>query len=369
MAWKLAVLMILCVGAWQPAWASELPAAGAVQKPDGGPAAQKEKKSKPRGSTKLSGKIYSLFTADDRGDKPAGAFELGKARVKLDWLYGRMLSGAVQMELAGIAGGDEDIPLRDAYVRLAPVKWLRFTMGQFKKPFSRAELRAYSKLEFIQRGIGNAFMSRDLGFGGRDVGISVGGRLPAVLGLRYDLGVFNGDGPNAEESDPKGGKDFAGRVELNPWKALSVGANVSVKTYNTVKKPDKPVQTWMAGADVVVDPGLVRLDGELLWGENHSIVRRPMAWSALGAVSRSLRLGTVDGMKLRVEPMFRFEYIKPDSELAGTAVLAYTPGVNVKLGDFLRLMADLEFRRAEGSVIPDHESATCFLLQLALDMK
>jgi hypothetical protein len=316
---------------------------------------------------KWSGKVYTLFEASNEAGEIANAFSLNKARISADWSDGGMLSASLQAEFSGIVDTKEDVPLRDAWVRVEPFRWLGLTMGQFKKPFSRNELRGFGKLEFVERGHGNEFFIEDLLYGGRDLGAMVSGEILPSLGLAYYLGAFNGDGLNAKESHSNGAKDLVARLELEPLTDLAFGVNYSAKTFPGDEDGYDRGELW--GADFKAKVPYLRFQGELLYGDRHELPNQPKALAGLLAVNSNLKLGKVSGTALKLEPLFRVEFLRTDTDLSDADIWAYTPGLNLLLGKSARIMADLELVRGGKKTVPGYEDANRFMLQLAFDLR
>jgi hypothetical protein len=271
------------------------------------------------------------------------------------------------VEFSDIVDTKQKVPLRDAWVKVAPFQWLGLTMGQFKKPFSRNELRGFGKLEFVERGLGNSFFIEDMLYGGRDVGAMVSGTLLPTVGLAYYVAAFNGDGQNAKESHSNGAKDLVGRLEVEPLKALALGVSYSAKSFPG--DPDKHDPSVLWGADFKAKVPFLRFQGEFLYGENHVVTSLPKAMAGMLAVNSNVKLGKVSGTALKLEPAFRVEFLRPDTELTDADIWAYTPGLNLLIGKSARLMADLELVKAGKATDPDYGDATRFMLQLAFDLE
>lgn len=89
-----------------------------------------------------------------------------------------------------------------------------FTMGQFKTPISWEGVNSSGKLLFAER----SMSSRQFG-DKRDLGVQVSKTFD---NFSYALGLFNGSGLNALDSDTS--KDLALRLEAYPVKGLTVAA-------------------------------------------------------------------------------------------------------------------------------------------------
>lgn len=104
------------------------------------------------------------------------------------------------------------VPVRDAFVEWLDVRDASVRAGQMKVPFSRERMISSSALELVDRSNVNAEMSLD-----RDVGVQLFSRdlLGAGGHLRYNAGVFGGDGRNRIAD--RAGLLWAARVEALPF--------------------------------------------------------------------------------------------------------------------------------------------------------
>ena len=148
-------------------------------------------------------------------------FFVKRARFKALWYPTNWLTGVIQIDAAEILVLGGSI-LKDAYIHIYPLKEIQIQFGQFKKPFSGLELRSLGKIRLINRGPGNDLIVEDLGYGDRDLGVQLSGRLIKSVKLEYFLGAFNGSGPNI--TDPGNSKDIVVRLQMKPVKPLALGA-------------------------------------------------------------------------------------------------------------------------------------------------
>jgi len=320
----------------------------------------------------VGGKIYLLWAVSDLQTEPANEFSLNRARLRLRWIRERILEAKLQVEFSGQEEGvaATDI-LRDAYLALGdPKGWhARVTAGQLKRPFSRIELRSLRRLPTIRRGVSNAWMVRDLGFGNRDLGLQVDGTAGEDEWFGYAVGVFNGAGRNRPEQGLDGSKDAAARLEVGPARWVEVGASASVRVFDRGEAADLPRFAWMAGGDVRFRGGKwVRIVGEGLVGEAWLLPDRPLTWSALLMVSsRAIRLPFWKG---RVEPLVKGELTVRDAGDMDTGIWMLAAGVNLHLLERFRLMVQGEYVRpgVDEATQLEWPERLRLLIQLALDV-
>jgi phosphate-selective porin OprO/OprP len=128
----------------------------------------------------------------------------------------------------GTTAGPTSTLLQDAYVEWKPKTWARVRGGKFKSPVGLERLRTDSSLSFVERSLTVNLVPN------RDTGVELLGDV-ADGAISYQAGVLNGvpDGASGE-SDANDGKDYEGRVFVQPFKAAGsdwvngLGAGVAV---------------------------------------------------------------------------------------------------------------------------------------------
>lgn len=329
-------------------------------------------------------RLHSLWTLDDSMGEPSNAFSIEMARIKLRWDPARLLRAAVSADFDQLFGASNATKakksmLRDAYLHVKPFKVLRVKVGQFKRPFSRLELRSRRRLESVRRGYGNAWIVEELGFGDRDLGLQLDGRLgKRKRGISYALGVFNGPGRNAKELDVNGTKDVVFRLEGNPVKWLSLGANVSLKNYDVESVDYYPEFAWMSGVDFRLSMKGFSLLSEGLFGLNQDRCASdddpedcrldadsgslPYSYGATLMATYKFGLGS-SGMRL--QPVLRGEILVPDDSDSDARLYSAGVGANLLIIDGLRLMVHGEMVRTKGNLPAFWTEANRLLVQLA----
>ncbi|MYG83650.1 MAG: hypothetical protein F4193_07550 [Candidatus Dadabacteria bacterium] len=138
----------------------------------------------------------------------------------------------IQYDLAGGA-------LKDMRLSFAKNKMFIPTVGQYKVPFSREFLTSITALQLVGTSIIDDYFRY-----GRDIGGGVYGFLGDGM-IRYDAGVFQGEGANQKNDKGDTGMLWAGRVQA----AIIGGKAKSVKE-NFAKRPTLMVGAAVAGIDV-----------------------------------------------------------------------------------------------------------------------
>ena len=335
---------------------------------------------------KVGARIHTLWTYTNEAETPENAFGIDMARVKFDWRQSKLVRGVLQLDVDQLQkSSSQTAILRDAYVKVAPMKYLQFRMGQFKRPFSRVELRSRGRLETIHRGVSNAWLIEELGYGERDLGLQVeGGMSDELLSVNYACGVFNGSGKNMEEEDPDGSKDFVVRLDVEALDMLSVGANGSYKQFDTSESSlSHPDSAWAAGGDFRLKLGGFRLLGEYLTGENYlySDMKHMLeagvwadhyhesvatSWSALLMLAYKHKV--FEKWRLAVQPVVKGEYLVPDDSLDEAYVWALTSGANLFIGKHVRLMLNSEIVRPAANAPTSWMEYEKYMVQMAFDI-
>ncbi len=332
---------------------------------------KKKKKKKPwkrNPEVRVAGRVFALYMMRDRhhwrqaqrNDVPLHEFRVSTARIGLEWSHGKLIDGEVSLEATDETGDSQGALafLRDAYVRIKPMRELKFRMGQFKKPFSRLELTSRGRLRLIERGISNEWIIEELGYGDRDIGLQLEGRFgkrKEVPQVEYQIGVFNGAGRNLREADLDGSMDLAGRVEADLAEWLSLGLNASYKQFDTstyvLSEPAEVPRTAVAGgADFQLDVEQLRVHGEALLARDHFFQARDQTQyeprNSLGALLLvSYKHRIAKKWRLAVEPLAKGELLDPDTSLADSHILSATLGANLHIGRSLRLMLQADRTR------------------------
>jgi phosphate-selective porin OprO/OprP len=146
-----------------------------------------------------------------------------------------------------------DHQLRDAFVNYRRYRTARLQAGKFKIPFGLDQLTGPTNLDFVYRSrIGNQLTP------GRDNGVMLHGQL-FESGFRYQAGVFQHDGENAEAKDdiPTGGRTVAGRLSVSPLHFIPAPAVLR----------NLELSTAMTRSDV--DEGLHGLRGRTVAGDTY----------------------------------------------------------------------------------------------------
>jgi Phosphate-selective porin O and P len=181
---------------------------------------------------------------------------LSQARFTVDGGWSKRVSVQLDLDFS-----DEDDPLRDAWLNLRVARELQLRLGQFKRPFSRLELRGAGKLPLRSRGLANDHLVGDLGWGGRSLGSELWGKVRA-LNLEWSVSATN---PPPRHD----GADLHARLAYSPSAWLEVGAGGAHKIIeNSQTSAPDFIAGNAAGVDLRVKVGPLYVLVDALLGEN-----------------------------------------------------------------------------------------------------
>ena len=204
---------------------------------------------------------------DSDGDNDLNA-DVARRRIGIEGEILNIFDYQVERELT--ANRD---PWRDVYLNYKQYGFAEVMAGKFKVPFSLDENTSSTNLDFVNRSRIATLLAP-----GRDVGVMVHGRfLPRGI-LRYELGLFNEDGSNAERNDTDyvhGDRTVAGRLLAQPFRSTKSVANdlaVGV-SFTTSELPEgvsglrgrTELDEWFYRPEVLVNGRRQRIGFEARW--------------------------------------------------------------------------------------------------------
>jgi hypothetical protein len=246
----------------------------------------------------------------------------------------------------------DGVSLKDAYGEFKLHPLAKFTVGHFKKPFSRLKLTSPWDLLIPERGLLDRFAVSDAehgGYGGRDLGVMLSGKWDGPVGLRYHVGVFN----NFYEDANDRRRDYVARLELELTRGLSLAVNASHKLFRDEREaalgPVYPQFTRnLFGADASWKFHRFTLQAEAAFGVNigtkdgeaETVInggdgdRLPVRWlygvHAIAAYRFKL------GDDLSLTPAFMAELFDPNTDEDGDHTVRLAGAVNLDLGKAIR---------------------------------
>jgi phosphate-selective porin OprO/OprP len=164
-------------------------------------------------------------------------------------------------------------PWRDVYLNYKQYAFAEVMAGKFKVPFSLDENTSSTNLDFVNRSRIATLLAP-----GRDVGVMVHGRFLTRGILRYELGLFDEDGSNADRNDTDfvhGDRTVAGRLLAQPFRSTKSVANdlaVGV-SFTTSELPEgvsglrgrTELDEWFYRPEVLVNGRRQRIGVEARW--------------------------------------------------------------------------------------------------------
>lgn len=336
---------------------------------------------------RLSGRVQVQYNttsideddvASDFDDEiPFSVFETRRVRFSLeaeidDWITGKLEPDFALGKLS----------LKDAWINLGFDPRFELRIGQFKKPFSLIELTSSTKIPTIERGVrirglaeafepvrradggqlltdfdgdpvfGEEYEMLDaLGYVGHNIGIAVHGSFGRI---GYELGVFNGNGPDARDDNSE--KSAAARVTVRPLtdRPLTLGVNTS---YRELRFDGTIDGVEFEGAEL--DGAVFGVDAE--WGEFRRSGLHVLAevvggnnlltdQTLLGAQAIAAWFFARDGERVEgLEPLLRVSYGDADLDRDLDRGVLVTPGFNLYFFGRNRLQFnwDIFFSEAE----------------------
>ena len=210
----------------------------------------------------------TLSTDDDSdGDNDLNA-DIARRRIGIEGEILNIFDYQVERELT--ANRD---PWRDVYLNYKQYAFAEVMAGKFKVPFSLDENTSSTNLDFVYRSRIATLLAP-----GRDIGVMVHGRFLTRGILRYELGLFNEDGSNADRNDidyVHGDRTVAGRLLAQPFRSTKSVANdlaVGV-SFTTSELPEgvsglrgrTEFDEWFYRPEVLVNGRRQRIGVEARW--------------------------------------------------------------------------------------------------------
>lgn len=187
------------------------------------------------------------------------------------------------------------------------------SLGQFKIPISYEGFHSSSELLFAER----AAIARAVG-DRRDLGVKVEKKIGPVY---YLVGLFNGTGPNALDTDPR--KDVAARIEVFPLESLGLpGLMIGGAAYMTLRTAEarpNAKDRWEADLRFAWAPLL--LQAEYI---------RARDYDGAGALttSQGVYVAVAGALTENVELAARFGILDPDVDGTDTSRMDIAGGVH-----------------------------------------
>lgn len=281
-----------------------------------------------------------------------GSLDLRQARVGVDARYRDVLRIRATLDLADLLDKPEPgMVLRNAWANIRVRPAFQIRVGQFKRPYSRLELRGFSSIPFIGRGLFNRIAVEDLGWGDRALGVMLWGdskpALPGLDRLRWQLSVTN----HAVSGAPHG-FDAHARVTYDPTQWFSFGVNAAYKSVqdpladedacrSTWKRgPECRIGVFAAGSDVAFDIAGLYASVEVNLAQDWlQVDESPWILGALGYASYDVQVGE----RTYLQPVIFGEFVDSNMSYAESEAVRAGAGLNILWTKHLRIMPQIEF--------------------------
>lgn len=270
-----------------------------------------------------------LFGQDDYGNSlMPSTFFFKRARIGVVGSIPYDVSYYVMAEFSpGLKGGDPY--LLDAFVTYAPLgKYLKFSVGQFKSPFSLELNTPCHALHTINR----STVVNNLASPFRDMGLMFLGSSDSLFGIpdliSYKIAILNGTGINVKDDNKN--KDIAARIVIAPFEWLKIGASTRFGKVGKINADDDQESRTRYAGDITFEKGNFMFQGEYIVGTD--IGSAPSGGGGCGGKTATTAFETYDRSGFWVaamymtpwnlQPVVKYETYNPD----GTEYTYIDPG-------------------------------------------
>lgn len=304
---------------------------------------------------RFEGRLRVITGANYRSTHPGdGQFEedtkqpffLKQARIKV----AAKLNKWVRLSMSGDL--ESKPAVRTAFANVRIKKYLQFKVGRFKRPISRLELTSVGDLPFIDRGLFNAALLEDGGWGDRALGVMVHGKIKK-LDLSYSVAGMNA-APTVDFSfdERLRGGDLLARVQWSPGRWLRLGLNGGHKVVEArVNGPNHQLNA--IGGDVRLRFGPLTWNVETTFAQNPRPPAPPTVQDRTPWAADAVTYGQLDfslSQELALQPTFFFEWTDTDLDVSQDEAIRGLLGVNLLAFEVLRIMPYVEVVRPLGTV-------------------
>lgn len=178
----------------------------------------------------------------------AGRFEVRNARVSLTGNILPIVAYKAEIDLSD----EGQIKMLDAYARIFPAKGLTVTAGQMRVPFTIDAHRSPHQQYFANR----SFIAKQVG-NVRDVGLTLGYKLPTDMPVSIEAGLYNGSGLTNQKVWHKE-VNYSAKAEMFLTKGLNLTLSVQA-----IQPEDIRMQSYDIGA--YYEAGRFHIEGEYLY--------------------------------------------------------------------------------------------------------
>jgi phosphate-selective porin len=242
----------------------------------------------------------------------------------------------------------------DVFASYSRLKWAKFSIGQFKTPFSLELNTPCHKLYTINR----SSVVSELASPDRDLGFMISGGSDTSF-LTYALGFMNGtgiltkveNGVISKPFDVNKGKDIVGRVVIRPLVFLNIGGSFRYGTSpamsSGVTEEDQRIRY---GAEIQLKKGPFLLQAEYIMGIDKGSYStgggcgEPLEWH-VGSKSRAgMFVQAAYKTKWNIQPVIKFENLDSDLDSEKNTDFITTYGVNYYLNEWTRIQLNYLYK-------------------------
>ena len=269
---------------------------------------------------KISGYVFMRYQYNDASSK-TNTFDIRRARMSFSGTPAKWFEYKLQLEFASSP------KIMDAYGTFKIDPMFNVQVGQMKIPFSIENPLSPTSLEFIDNA---KFIGAYLPTGGRDIGLQVsGGFFPQEKSgknfVEYAVAIMNGNEIN--KKDDNTAKDFSGYLIFNPCKNLMLQYSLYEGKMGEIHH-DANNHKSMHGA------------GAWYKGDKFNIRSEYYHVDFQGTKGQSCYAQIAYGIKGKVYPAFRFDYIDHDFNLHNNSEFDYSVGINYVPAKFVGLQVN-----------------------------
>ena len=288
---------------------------------------------------KVGGFVNSIYQVNSaNGDVTSNTFRIRRARLSVSGDLNKVVSYKLQGDFASSP------TLVDAYMKLKFHDAFAIQVGQYKIPFTMESAIAPLDLEIIDYGnvisklAGYSDVS-GIGKMGRDIGVTISGSFIDMDGfnlLTYNVGVFNGNGPNIIDNNKA--KDIVGKLEVRPIRYLTLEGSFHKGNYFVDSYNNGDRNRYNVGAQY--NDGNLILRSEYVWGQTGYVDDSNNAYdlNSNGMYAVAGYWFKFNDQKLM--PVIRFDSFTRNSDDETTRMNYYTLGVNYYPYSSLQLKAN-----------------------------
>lgn len=273
--------------------------------------------------------------------------DLNRARFDARWQPTKRLRLMLELELT------QGVEIRDVFVRYNFHRALRLRIGHFKKPFSLLRMTSRWDLLIPRRGlIDRHVVGRSMfgGFGARDAGVMVFGRVGKRKGVRvrYFAGIFDGwrltdaffrdpDDPNEDNTSHR---DYVARLQVGLFDKVFLGVSYNHKRARMALAPGLEIdRTFNAiSGDLLVSLAGLRLHAEGIYASNPNAAQDHYLLGGHGTISYRIKISDT----LALTPALMAEFLDPDDQVDGKSALRLAGALNLDVGKYTRVILAAE---------------------------